>query len=219
MECLEAYGVGDGELHFTGAGETMWDIFPPYFAAKPTFASSRSFREMPSFRQICQCVRPRLHKLRQQRMHGNRSSGGLAFRQAHGATGPCPPHIDDCVGKTHILPYAPLATAHAILAVGDWVFPSFKLKGRQPRVANMLVKTHLRQAAAKAGILSSHSNEKGGLLEDDPRRFGFHNLRHSLASFLIRSKTDPKTVQALLRHSDAPKGCFSSTRTAQAKIV
>ena len=72
-------------------------------------------------------------------------------------------------------------------------------------MANMLVKTHLRQAAAKAGILSSHSNEKGGLLEDDPRRFGFHNLRHSLASFLIRSKTDPKTVQALLRHSDVKR--------------
>jgi integrase len=32
--------------------------------------------------------------------------------------------------------------------------------------------------------------------------FGFHNLRHSLASFLIRIRTDPKTVQTLLRHSD-----------------
>jgi len=40
------------------------------------------------------------------------------------------------------------------------------------------------------------------LTEDDLVRFGFHNLRHSLASFLVRSKTDPKTVQALLRHSD-----------------
>jgi integrase len=38
--------------------------------------------------------------------------------------------------------------------------------------------------------------------DDDPRRFGFHNLRHSLASFLIRIRTDPKTVQTLLRHSD-----------------
>src|SRR5215468_5551478 len=27
-------------------------------------------------------------------------------------------------------------------------------------------------------------------------------LRHSLASFLIRIRTDPKTVQTLLRHSD-----------------
>jgi integrase len=34
------------------------------------------------------------------------------------------------------------------------------------------------------------------------RRFGFHNLRHSLASFLIRIKTVPKTMQTLLRHSD-----------------
>ena len=33
------------------------------------------------------------------------------------------------------------------------------------------------------------------------RRIGFHTLRHSLASFLIRIKTDPKTVQTLLRHS------------------
>jgi integrase len=56
----------------------------------------------------------------------------------------------------------------------------------------MLVKDHLRPAAVKAEVLT----------EDDPRRFGFHNLRHSLASFLVRSKTDPKTVQALLRHSD-----------------
>jgi integrase len=74
----------------------------------------------------------------------------------------------------------------------DWVFPSFRCKGSQPRTANMLVEDHLRPAAVKAGVLT----------KDDPRRFGFHNLRHSLASFLVRSKTDPKTVQALLRHSD-----------------
>ena len=85
---------------------------------------------------------------------------------------------------------------------GDWVFPSLKLKGKQPRVANMLVEDYLRPAAVKAGILSSHRDDKGRLVDDDPRRFGFHNLRHSLASFLVRIKTDPKTVQTLLRHSD-----------------
>ena len=73
-----------------------------------------------------------------------------------------------------------------------WVFSSFKLKGRQPRTANMLVESHLRPAAVKAGVLK----------EGEKVRFGFHNLRHSLASFLVRSKTDPKTVQASLRHSD-----------------
>jgi integrase len=85
---------------------------------------------------------------------------------------------------------------------GDWVFPSFKLKGQQPRVANMLVEDYLRPAAVKVGILSSHRDDKGRLVDDDPRRFGFHNLRHSLASFLVRIRTDPKTVQTLLRHSD-----------------
>jgi integrase len=85
---------------------------------------------------------------------------------------------------------------------GDWVFPSFRLEGKQPRVADMLVEDHLRPAAVKAGILSSHRNLRGQLVDDDPRRFGFHNLRHSLASFLIRIRTDPKTVQTLLRHSD-----------------
>ena len=85
---------------------------------------------------------------------------------------------------------------------GDWVFPSFRLEGKQPRVANMLVEDDLRPAAVKAGVLSSHRDLRGQLVDDDPRRFGFHNLRHSLASFLIRIRTDPKTVQTLLRHSD-----------------
>lgn len=39
---------------------------------------------------------------------------------------------------------------------------------------------------------------RGLLVDDDPRRFGFHYFRHSLASFLIRIRTDPKTVQTLL---------------------
>jgi integrase len=86
--------------------------------------------------------------------------------------------------------------------LSDWVFASFRLNGKQPRVANMLVEDYLRPAAAKAGILSSHQDEHGRLVEDDPRRFGFHNLRHSPASFLVRMRTDPKTVQTLLRHSD-----------------
>jgi hypothetical protein len=33
---------------------------------------------------------------------------------------------------------------------GDWVFASFRLKGKQPRVGNMLVEDYLRPAAAKA---------------------------------------------------------------------
>jgi integrase len=82
----------------------------------------------------------------------------------------------------------------------------------------MLVEDHLRPAGVKAGILSSHPDNHGGLVDDDPRRFGFHNLRHSLASFLIQIRTDPKTVQTLLRHSDV-KLTFSSTPMQSAAIA
>jgi integrase len=74
----------------------------------------------------------------------------------------------------------------------DWVFPSTRLGGKQPRVANMLVEDYLRPAAVKVGVLK----------EGEKVRFGYHTLRHSLASFLVRKGTDVKTVQKMLRHSD-----------------
>jgi site-specific recombinase XerD len=49
----------------------------------------------------------------------------------------------------------------------------------------MLVEDYLRPAAVKVGVLQ----------EGEKVRFGFHNLRHSLASFLVRKGTDVKTVQ------------------------
>jgi integrase len=75
----------------------------------------------------------------------------------------------------------------------DWVFPSFKLHGRKPRTGSIMAQDYLRPAAVKAGILAV----------GDRRRFGFHCMRHSLASFLVtQTKTDVKTVQSMMRHSD-----------------
>jgi len=74
----------------------------------------------------------------------------------------------------------------------DWLFASSRLKGKQPRSASIMVEDYVRPAAVRVGILSA----------DDQRRFGFHNLRHSLASFLVSVGTNPKVVQGLLRHSD-----------------
>ena len=73
----------------------------------------------------------------------------------------------------------------------DWIFASAKLKGRQPRTASILAADHLRPAAVSAGVML-----KPG------QRFGFHNLRHSLATFLVNKESDTKTVQGLLRHAN-----------------
>jgi integrase len=73
----------------------------------------------------------------------------------------------------------------------DWVFASAKLKGKQPREGSQMVKDYLRPAAVKLGILSA----------DDNSRFGLHNLRHSLATAMVASGEDVKTVQGILRHA------------------
>jgi integrase len=55
----------------------------------------------------------------------------------------------------------------------DFIFASDRLKGKRPRVPNMLVEDHLRPAAKQViEIPRGH-------------RFGFHNLRHALTSFLV----------------------------------
>ena len=72
----------------------------------------------------------------------------------------------------------------------DFVFASGRLKGKQPRVPNMLVEDHLRPAAKQViEIPAGH-------------RFGFHNLRHALTSFLVEIGTDSKTIQDMLRWAD-----------------
>lgn len=74
----------------------------------------------------------------------------------------------------------------------DWVFPSTRMNGKQPRVANMLVSDWIRPAAVAAGVLKA----------DQKVRFGFHTLRHSLASFIARENQNPAVAQKMLRHSN-----------------
>lgn len=73
----------------------------------------------------------------------------------------------------------------------DWIFASTRNKGRKPRSSSILTSDHLRPAAIAAGV----KLKKG-------QRFGFHNFRHGLASWLVNQGTDVKTVQGLLRHSN-----------------
>lgn len=73
----------------------------------------------------------------------------------------------------------------------DFVFPSLKAEGRVPLSPAVFVADHLRPAAIVAGVEIPEGY-----------RFGFHNMRHSLSSWLVnKAKVEPKTVQSILRHS------------------
>jgi integrase len=72
----------------------------------------------------------------------------------------------------------------------DWVFASIKAKGRIPRTASICAQDYLRPAAIKAGVITK--GYKG--------RFGWHNCRHSLASFCGANEIHPAVTQSILRH-------------------
>jgi integrase len=93
----------------------------------------------------------------------------------------------------------------------DWVFASTKLKGIKPRCGSIASQTYLYPAAVDAGIFDSVSyrneNAKTAVRYVDPsgntvKRWGWHNLRHSLASWLVSSGVDLKTVSSMLRHGN-----------------
>ena len=83
----------------------------------------------------------------------------------------------------------------------DFIFASARLKGKAPRVPNMLVEDHLRPAAKQVIEIP------------DGHRFGFHNLRHALASFLVEIGTDSKTIQETCCVGQTLQSCSRSMLT------
>jgi integrase len=73
---------------------------------------------------------------------------------------------------------------------GHWIFASKKNKGKTPRTPSTAAQDYLRPPAVKAGVIP----------EGYSGRFGWHNLRHSLATFLV-DKVELKVIQLTLRHS------------------
>lgn len=73
----------------------------------------------------------------------------------------------------------------------DWVFASARTKGKTPRSAGVAAQDYLRPAAVKAGVIS----------KDYKGRFGFHNLRHSLATYFAANDVNLPVIQSILRHA------------------
>ena len=73
----------------------------------------------------------------------------------------------------------------------DWVFASAREKGRIPRSASTAAKDYLRPAIVKAGVIPREY--KG--------RCGWHNLRHSLATYLGANEVNLPVIQSILRHA------------------
>lgn len=77
-------------------------------------------------------------------------------------------------------------------AASDFVFASERKRGSQPRLGSMISTDYLRPAAIAAGVIDRTCP-----------RFGLHNCRHGLATFLTERGTELKVIQRMLRWSDS----------------
>jgi integrase len=71
----------------------------------------------------------------------------------------------------------------------DFLFPSVRLRGKQPLSPDTLLKKVIRPALVRAGIKD--------------KAIGWHSFRHSLATNLRAAGVDLKTAQELLRHANS----------------
>jgi len=108
----------------------------------------------------------------------------------------------------------------------DFVFPSVKLHGKQPRSASQLVEDYIRPAAIAAGVIVVEDGVTYDRDGEVVKRFGFHNLgRHSLATFLMDEQENPAVVQAIMRHAKMDMTLYYShsrrkaKRAAQEKVL
>ena len=108
----------------------------------------------------------------------------------------------------------------------DFVFPSEKLDGEQPRSASQLVEDYIRPAAIAAGVIRVENGVTYDRDGEVVKRFGFHNLgRHSLATFLMDEQENPAVVQAIMRHAKMDMTLYYShsrrkaKRAAQEKVL
>jgi integrase len=91
----------------------------------------------------------------------------------------------------------------------DWIFASKRAKGLKPRSAGVAAQDYLRPAAVHAGAIDA--GYRG--------RFGWHNLRHSLATFLADNDVNLSVIQRMLRHSKPAITAVYTHRTNTVQIA
>jgi integrase len=107
----------------------------------------------------------------------------------------------------------------------DFVFPSEKLRGKQPRSGSQLVEDYLRPPAMRAGVIRKQNGITYGPDGEVVKRFGFHTFRHSLATCMMDEQENPAVVQAIMRHSKMDMTLYyshsrrSAKRAAQEKVL
>ena len=91
----------------------------------------------------------------------------------------------------------------------DWVFASDRAKGKTPRTASTAGQDYLRPAAVKGGVIP----------EGYHGRFGWHNLRHSLATFLASNDVSLPLIQSMMRHAKPTTTAIYTHRVNSAQVA
>ena len=103
----------------------------------------------------------------------------------------------------------------------DFIFPSIKLGGRQPRTGGIMVTDYIHPAAVAADVLELRDGVR--YYDGEPvRRFGLHSMRHGLATWLADRGVHPSVIQRMLRHSSPNMTMHyihSDARKAQEEFV
>jgi integrase len=89
----------------------------------------------------------------------------------------------------------------------DRLFPSTTEKEGIPRSASICSQLYLRPAAVKACVIP----------EGHAGRFGWHNTRHSLATFLSANDVHLSVTQSILRHKNMRTTVDVCTHAVSAK--
>lgn len=101
------------------------------------------------------------------------------------------------------IPIPETLSAELSAQVAEWTGKTLLTNDRGEQLGPWALEREIRRARAAIHAAAREARKAGKDAEDLPEGFRYHDLRHYLASLLIASGADVKTVQARLRHASA----------------